>query len=105
MKDLDIYRLLWILGISVVGGIIGFIVKIAPTTRNKKRKECWIIAILSVLTSAFVGFVTYHIVFYFSNNINLSCAIAGIGAFSGTDILVILQAKLVELIKRKFDSI
>ena len=35
----------------------------------------------------------------------LAVALAGMAAFTGTDLLIIMQNKIIELIKRKIDAV
>lgn len=105
-KDIqELIKLLWVLAISAVGGLVGFITKVNPTLRGKHLKERLFVLMLGIITSGFVGFVTYHIIFYFTKENGISVALSGIAAFSGTDLLVVVQAKLIEVVKRKLDNL
>lgn len=104
-ENAELIKFIWLIIVSVMGGFVGFITKVNPTLRGKKLKERLFILFLGIINSGFVGFITYHIVFYFTKENGLSVALSGVAAFSGTDLLVVVQAKLIDLIKRKFDNI
>lgn len=101
----ELTKILWVLVVSAFGGFVGFITKVNPTLRGKKLKERLFVLFLGIITSGFVGYITYHLIFYFTHENGISVAASGIAAFSGTDLLVVVQAKLIEVIKRKLDNL
>lgn len=83
---------LWLLFVGFFGGVLSFLNKQTEAFR-------WKSFILGVGSSMFSAYIVYELVFYVLQNANLSIAVAGIGAWGGTNLLLKLEARLEKKIE------
>lgn len=105
MEENDIIRYLWLAIVAAFGGFIGFISKVSPTM---EKRGVWRVLGklgLSMLSSMFVAYISYEIFIVLLEKEGLAIALSGMAAYTGTDLLVIIQTKMIEVIKRSFDKI
>lgn len=95
----------WMACVAFLGGTVGFITKISPTMKGEDLRKKIYVYCMGLITSMFVAYVVYEVSLYFTSSEGLAVALAGLASFAGTDLLVILQQKFVEIIKRKLDKI
>lgn len=88
---------LWLFGVALVGGILGYLgdEKDKSLTRAQKLR----VFIVGVIGSMFTAYITFFIAFHFIPNQELCVAIAGLAAWSGTDLLLALEKKLKKMIE------
>ena len=60
---------------------------------------------MGMINSMFIAYISYEILLSVIDNHGLAVAFSGMAAFTGTDLLIITQNKIVELVKRKIDNI
>lgn len=86
--------------LALVGGILGMI-------NNNKFLKCDSVScvlftfVVGAISSVYVGYISYHIAFYYSQSEKYSFAIASIAAWIGTDAMLIVKANIVEFLKSK----
>lgn len=101
----EIRQALWLVLVSFAGGVVGFVTKNSKTLEGKSwRQKLWILFV-SMISSMFIAYITFEIIRMFVERQGVAVAIAGFAAYMGTDILIIIQERLVEKIKNKIDSI
>lgn len=101
----EIWKWIWFLIVAFTGGVVGFITKISPTLKGRPFKAKWKALCMGMINSMFIAYITYEILMSIINKQGLSVALAGMAAFTGTDLLIVMQNKIIELIKRKIDGI
>lgn len=101
----EIKQILWLIIVSFIGGLIGFATKAHKTLKEKKLYQKIYLLFISILSSMFIAYITFELIMTSINNQRLAIALAGFAAYSGTDLLIIVQERLIEKIKNKIDSI
>lgn len=101
----EIKQMLWLFVVSFIGGFIGFATKTHKTLVNKKIYQKLYILFISILSSMFIAYITFEIIMIGVESQRLAIAIAGFAAYSGTDLLIIMQERLIEKIKNKIDNL
>lgn len=101
----EIKQILWLIIVSFIGGLIGFATKTHKTLKDKKLYQKIYILFISILSSMFIAYITFELIMTSINNQRLAIALAGFAAYSGTDLLIIIQERLIEKIKSKIDSL
>lgn len=101
----EIKQILWLLAVSFTGGIVGFVTKNSKTLEGKSWKQKIWILFVSMISSMFIAYITFELIRMWIDKQGVAVAIAGFAAYMGTDILIIIQERLVEKIKNKIDSI
>lgn len=101
----EIKQILWLFVVSFIGGIVGFVTKNSKTLEGKSWKQKLWVLFVSMISSMFIAYITFEIVRQGINKQGVAVAISGFAAYMGTDILVVVQERLVEKIKSKIDSI
>lgn len=107
LKDIpvEIKSLIWLLIVSFLGAVVGFMTKTAPTLSNFSFCKKIRILIISVLSSMFLAYITYELLKAGISNHNLCIALSGFSAYLGTDLLIIVQERVIEKIKNKIDTL
>ncbi len=101
----DLKQLLWLFFVSFFGGVVGFVTKNSKTLENKRLSQKIWLLIVSMMSSMFIAYITYELMLLVIEKQGVAVAISGFAAYMGTDILIIIQERLVEKIKSKIDSI
>lgn len=101
----ELWQWIWLFFVSFIGGIVGFITKISPTLQDKSFKVKFISLCMGMVNSMFIAYISYEILMSFIDKQGLAVALVGMAAFTGTDLLLIIQNQIIELIKRKIDII
>lgn len=96
---------IWLSIISLVGGFVGFVTKNSHKLQNKSLMQKIGIHITAIISSMFISYVVFQLLFCTTGKQGISVAIAGIAAYMGTDVLVIIQDKLMERLKAKIDKL
>lgn len=100
----EVWQWIWFFIVAFSGGIVGFITKISPTLKGKSFRRKFIALFMGMINSMFIAYITYEILLSLLHNPNLSVALSGMAAFTGTDLLLVVQNRLIDLIKRKIDE-
>ncbi len=93
MKEVLVY--LWLLAFSFVVGILSFL------KRSEKRPFKVGAFTLGVLCSMVAGYITFEAMYYIFGNERFAIALAGVGAWMGTDTLLSLESVFKEIITRR----
>ena len=101
----EIWQWLWLFIVSFTGGVVGFITKISPTLKGRSFRAKFMALCMGMINSMFIAYISYEILLSLIDKQGLAVALAGMAAFTGTDLLIITQDKIIELIKRKMDTI
>lgn len=101
----EIWQWIWLFCVSFIGGAVGFITKISPTLKGKPFKERITALSLGMINSMFIAYITYELLIGIIDRQGLAVALSGMAAFTGTDLLIIMQNKIIDIVKRKIDSI
>ena len=101
----EIWQWLWLFIVSFTGGVVGFITKISPTLKGRSFRAKFMALCMGMINSMFIAYISYEILLSLIDKQGLAVALAGMAAFTGTDLLIITQNKIIELIKRKMDTI
>ena len=101
----EIWQWLWLFIVSFTGGVVGFITKISPTLKGRSFRTKFMALCMGMINSMFIAYISYEILLSLIDKQGLAVALAGMAAFTGTDLLIITQNKIIELIKRKMDTI
>ena len=101
----EIKHFFWLMVVSFIGGIVGFVTKNSKTLEGKSWKQKLWVLFVSMISSMFIAYITFEIVRFGIDKQGVAVAISGFAAYMGTDILIIVQERLVEKIKSKIDSI
>lgn len=91
----------WLLIISGIGGFLGFVNKGMDVLKGRPLWKQIYLFIVGVVSSMFIAYVCFEILEQFTQNHRLSVAISGFAAYIGTDLLVVLQAAVIDKIKEK----
>lgn len=102
---LEIKSLLWLFSVSFLGALVGFLTKTAPTLKAFPLGRKIRVFITGVLSSMFLAYISYELLKAGIDNNNLCVALAGFSAYLGTDLLVIIQERVIEKIKNKIDNL
>ncbi len=97
----EIWQWLWLFIVSFTGGVVGFITKISPTLKGRSFRAKFLALCMGMVNSMFIAYISYEILMSIIDKQGL----AGMAAFTGTDLLIIMQNKIIELIKRKIDAV
>ena len=100
----DVRHIIWLFIVSFIGGFIGFATKTHKTLANKNIYQKIYVLFISIISSMFIAYITFELIITGTNNQRLAIAIAGFAAYSGTDLLIILQERIIEKIKSKIDN-
>ena len=96
----------WLLFVAFIGGFIGYFRKHAENDKEKTMPQKIRSACLSILTSMFIALCIYKLCLEFTPiKSETAVALAGLAAFSGTDLLVTIEEGIIEIIKTKIQSI
>ena len=101
----EIWQWLWLFIVSFTGGVVGFITKISPTLKGRSFRAKFMALCMGMINSMFIAYISYEILLSLIDKQGLAVALAGMAAFTGTDLLIITQNKIIELIKKKMDTI
>ena len=101
----EIKHFFWLMVVSFVGGIVGFVTKNSKTLEDKNWKQKLWVLFVSMISSMFIAYITFELVRLGIDKQGVAVAISGFAAYMGTDILIIVQERLVEKIKSKIDNI
>ena len=101
----EVKKFIWLMIVSFVGGLVGFITKTTKTLQNKPLKDKLYNLVISMLSSMFIAYITYELIKTTIDREGLAVAISGFMAYVGTDILIIIQDRLIEKIKTKIDAL
>lgn len=96
---------IWLAIISLVGGFVGFITKNSHKLKDKSFIQKVGIHFTAIISSMFISYIVFQLLYCTTLKQGLSVAVAGIAAYMGTDVLVILQDKLMEKLKSKIDKL
>ncbi|AQW85548.1 hypothetical protein CPIN18021_0286 [Campylobacter pinnipediorum subsp. caledonicus] len=80
----------------LIVGIVGSFVSWSKAENHNLRN-----IFFRVIDGCFSAYVVYEIAYYFTTNEKLSLAICGVGAFSGSDMLVSLKEFALNFFQRK----
>lgn len=101
----DIWQWVWLFLVSFTGGVVGFITKISPTLKGRPIKAKLSALCMGMVNSMFIAYISYEILLSIIDKQGLAVALSGMAAFTGTDLLIIVQHKIIDIIKRKMDNI
>ena len=101
----EIWQWIWLFLVSFTGGVVGFITKISPTLKGRSFRSKFAALCMGMINSMFIAYITFELVRLGIDKQGVAVAISGFAAYMGTDILIIVQERLVEKIKSKIDSI
>lgn len=101
----ELWQWLWLFFVSFTGGVVGFITKISPTLKGRSFKAKFAALCMGMINSMFISYISYEILLSIIDKQGLAVALSGMAAFTGTDLLIITQNKIIELLKRKIDTI
>ncbi len=101
----EIWQWVWLFFVSFAGGVIGFITKISPTLKGRPFRAKIAALCMGMINSMFIAYISYEILLSIIDRQGLAVALSGMAAFTGTDLLIIMQNKIIELLKRKVDTI
>lgn len=101
----EVKQILWLFLVSFIGGIVGFVTKNSKNLEGKSWKQKLWVLFVSMISSMFIAYITFELVRLGIDKQGVAVAISGFAAYMGTDILIIVQERLVEKIKSKIDSI
>lgn len=101
----EIWQWIWLFLVSFTGGVVGFITKISPTLKGRSFRAKFAALCMGMINSMFIAYISYEILLSIIDKQGLAVALSGMAAFTGTDLLIITQNKIIELIKRKMDNI
>lgn len=101
----EIWQWIWLFLVSFVGGVVGFFTKISPKLRGRPFRDKFRALCLGILNSMFIAYISYELFISILDRQGLAVALSGMAAFTGTDLLILLQDKVIEVIKRRFDSL
>lgn len=96
---------IWLATISLLGGFVGFITKNNHKLKGKSLIQKIGIHLTAILSSMFISYVVFQLLFCTTGKQGISVAIAGIASYMGTDVLIILQDRIVEKLKSKIDKL
>lgn len=90
----------WLVFVSFVASLIGMINK--EKLKEYKSTKAKAGALVSgIATSMLVSYIVFEIAFYYLANERMSVALAGVGAWMGTDAFLTLQKVVFDYISRK----
>lgn len=101
----EVKSFIWLFFVAFTGALVGFLTKTAPTLKAFTTQRKVRIFITSVLSSMFLSYITYELLKAGISNNNLCVALAGFSAYLGTDLLIIIQERVIEKIKSKIDNL
>ena len=83
----------------IIYWVVGFITKISPTLKGRSFRAKFLALCMGMVNSMFIAYISYEILMSIIDKQGLAVALAGMAAFTGTDLLIIMQNKIIELIK------
>lgn len=83
MRKVEIHYLWYVVFIGTIGSIISFF--------KSSRKKCFSHFFNRILDGVFSAYIVYELVFYFCQDMKVSYASCGIGAWFGSDALVMVR--------------
>lgn len=101
----EIWQWIWLFLVSFTGGVVGFITKISPTLKGHSFRAKFAALCMGMINSMFIAYISYEILLSIIDKQGLAVALSGMAAFTGTDLLIITQNKIIDLLKRKMDNI
>ena len=101
----EIKQFIWLFLVSAIGGFVGFVTKNSKTLHNKTLKQKVSALLFSMLSSMFIAYLTYELMRIGTDKNGLAVAVAGFMAYVGTDMLLIVQERLIEKVKSKIDAL
>lgn len=101
----EIKQLIWLAFVSFIGGFVGFTTRANKALKEKKLYQKIYILFMSIISSMFIAYITFEVILTSINNQRLAIALAGFAAYSGTDLLIVLQEHIIEKIKNKIDNL
>ena len=93
----EIWQWLWLFIVSFTGGVVGFITKISPTLKGRSFRAKFMALCMGMINSMFIAYISYEILLSIIDKQGLAVALAGMAAFTGTDLLIILKSNLIRL--------
>lgn len=96
---------LWLLVVAFIGSVVGFITKTLKTLSGQSWLAKARVLFVSMLSSMFIAYIVFEVLSATIQKQGLAVAIAGFAAYIGTDLLIILQERLIEKIKNKIDTL
>ena len=87
----------WVIGLSTLGGLVSYFNKI----NTKRVKFNWVKLVTELITSAFVGIITYLLCDWSDLNESLTGAFVGIAGHMGTRAIFMFENYLEERITGK----
>lgn len=95
LKEIIVY--VWVFIFSLIVGVLSFFKKRSESDMRFRFGAF----VLGVACSMVVGYITFEIAMYYFEKEKFAVALAGLGAWMGTDALLSFQGAFNELIKRK----
>ena len=112
MFDFDLDELLrdfkygWLVFMAFIGGFIGYFRKHANDDKEKTLPAKLRSACLSILTSMFIAWCIYKLCLEFTTmKSETAVALAGLAAFSGTDLIVTIEEGMIDILKATINTI
>lgn len=98
LEQVKVY--IWLVFIGFVGGLLRLKekTKLSNCVGIKGKIICLLFGIIS---SVFVAYLIYEISYFYLNSDRLAVALAGVGAWMGTDGLIQIEKALLEFLKNK----
>ena len=85
----EIWQWLWLFIVSFTGGVVGFITKISPTLKGRSFRAKFMALCMGMINSMFIAYISYEILLSLIDKQGLAVALAGMAAFTDTDLLII----------------
>lgn len=98
LENLKVY--IWLVFVGFIGGLLRIKekTKLANCDGVLGKILCFTFGIIS---SVFVAYLVYEVVFFYLHSDRVAVALAGVGAWMGTDGLIQIEKALLEFLKAK----
>lgn len=96
---------LWLLLVALIGSLVGFITKTLKTLSGQSLLAKIRVLFASMLSSMFIAYIVFEVLSATIQRQGLVVAVSGFAAYIGTDLLIIMQERLIEKIKNKIDRL
>lgn len=103
---IELLQFIWLMSVALFGAVVGFITKqhkVLLSGLPKIRLSAFIIG--SVVSSLFIAYITFELLMHFAAPTRLSIAIAGMAAYVGNDLLIVLQEAIITKLRDKINKL
>ena len=98
-------QLIWLSIVAIAGAVVGFLTKSQISGRPRTIAGLLRTLFTGVFVSMFVAYISFEILIALIDNYRLCVALAGICAYIGADMLVIMQELVIDVIKKRLDRV